>query len=67
MEKRRLSSIIITFVPCYIFWLLLTMSFKSTELLMGVVVCGITAWFSSGFFVQGSEQRGRLLNPIHLA
>ena len=26
MQKRRLSSIIITFIPCYLFWMLLTMS-----------------------------------------
>ena len=52
MQKRRLRSIIITFIPCYLFWLLLTMSLEARELLLGVLVCGITAWFSSGFFVQ---------------
>lgn len=66
MQKRRLSSIIITFIPCYLFWILLTMSLEAKELLTGAVVCGLTAWFSSGFFVQGSEHRGRLLNPIHV-
>ena len=66
MKPRRLSSIIITFVPCYIFWLMLTMSAKASELLMGLVVCGVTAWFSSGFFVQKEKHAGRLLNPIHL-
>ena len=65
MQKRRLGSIIITFIPCYLFWLLLTMSLEMKELLWGVVVCGITAWFSSGFFVQTEKHRGRLLNPIH--
>ena len=67
MQKRRLSSMVITFIPCYLFWLLLTMSLDPVELMLGVVVCGITAWFSSGFFVQGGQQRGRLLNPIHFA
>ena len=66
MQKRRLSSIIITFIPCYLFWILLTMSLEGKELLAGAVICGLTAWFSSGFFVQGSEHRGRLLNPIHV-
>ena len=67
MQKRRLSSMVITFIPCYLFWLLLTMSLDPVELMLGAVVCGITAWFSSGFFVQGGQQRGRLLNPIHFA
>ena len=67
MQKRRLSSIIIPFIPCYLVWMLLPMSVAPKELMLGVLVCGITAWFSSGFFVQGGEQRGRLLNPLHLA
>ena len=67
MQKRRLSSIIITFIPWYLFWMLLTMSVEPKELMLGVLGCGITAWFSSGCFVLGGEQRGRLLNPIHLA
>ena len=67
MQKRRLSSMVITFIPCYLFWLLLTMSLDPVELMLGALVCGITAWFSSGFFVQGGQQRGRLLNPIHFA
>jgi len=43
------------------------MSLAPTELLMGVVVCGITAWFSSGFFVQNEETAFKLLNPVRLA
>ena len=67
MQKRRLSSIIITFIPCYLFWLLLTMSLEAKELLLGFLVCGITACFSSAFFVQHEKHAGRLLNPIHFA
>ena len=63
MQKRRMSSIIITFIPCYLFWLLLTMSVAPKELLLGVLACGITAWFSSGVFVQGGQHRGRSLLP----
>ena len=66
MKKRRLSSIIITFVPCFLFWLLLTMSVEPGELISGVLVCGITAWFSSGFFVQNEKHAFRLFNPVHL-
>ena len=65
MQKRRLSSIIITFIPCYLFWLLLTMSLEAKELLLGFLVCGITACFSSAFFVQNEKHAGRLLNPVH--
>lgn len=63
MKKRRIRSILITFVPCYLFWLLLTMSFAPSELLGGLAVCGITAWFSSGFFVQNESRAGRMMNP----
>lgn len=65
MKKRRLSAIVITFIPCFIFWMLLTMSLKRGELISGVLVCGVTAWFSSGFFVQNEKHAGRLFNPIH--
>ena len=65
MQKRRLSSIIITFIPCYLFWMLLTMSVEPKELMLGFLVCGITACFSSAFFVQNEKHAGRLLNPVH--
>ena len=66
MKKRRLGAIIITFIPCFLFWLLLTMSFEANELISGVLVCLVTAWFSSGFFVQNEKTMGRLLNPVHI-
>ena len=66
MQKRRLLSLIVTFIPCYAFWLLLTMSLKPEELLGGVVICGITAWFSSGFFVQNDQMTMKNLNPIRI-
>jgi multicomponent Na+:H+ antiporter subunit E len=66
MQKRRLTAIAATFVPCYVFWLLLTMSLAPVELLSGVVVCLITAWFSSGFFVRGEEHPFHMLNPLRL-
>ena len=67
MSTKRLHSIFITFITCYIFWLLLTMSLEVKELVYGVIVCLITAWFSSGFFVQNSKTGKRMLNPAKFA
>ena len=66
MKPRKLSSIIATFVPCYAFWLLLTMSLKPSELLGGLIVCGITAWFSSGFLIQQDVQFLHYYNPMRV-
>lgn len=63
MGKRRLGSILITFVLCFVFWMLLTMSVAPKELISGVIICGIAAWFSSGFFVQNDRQSKHMLNP----
>lgn len=65
-HKRRLRSIVVTFIPCYIFWLLLTLSLEPTELLMGVVICLLTALFSSSFFVQNEEDAFRFFNPLRI-
>ena len=62
---KRMRTIVLTFIPCYVFWLLLTMSLEAKELLLGFLVCGITACFSSAFFVQNEKHAGRLLNPVH--
>lgn len=63
MNKRKLRATLLTFVPCYVFWLLLTMSLAPGELIAGVVVCGIAAWFSAGFFVQNEHDAARMLHP----
>lgn len=55
MNKRSFASVAATFILCFVFWLLLTMSLEPAELLGGVVVCGITAWFSAGFFIQSDK------------
>lgn len=63
MGKRRLRSILLTFVPCYLFWLLLTMSLAPGELIAGAVICAAAAWFSSNFFVHSEHDAARMLNP----
>ena len=63
---KRMKSILITFILCYAFWLLLTLSVAPYELINGVIVCGITAWFASGFFVQDCEHTVKMLNPIDI-
>lgn len=66
MKIRRFRSILATFIPCYLFWMLLTMSLETKELLYGVAVCGLTAWFASGFFIQNEATAFKLLNPVRI-
>ena len=66
MQANRFKSILATFIPCYLFWMLLTMSVAPKELIYGVVVCGITAWFSSGFFIKDDRHAFKLMNPKRL-
>ena len=63
---KRIQKIVLTFIPCYVFWLLLTMSLQVRELVYGVIVCGLTAWFASGFFVQDEKGVGRMYHPWRL-
>lgn len=65
-NKGRFAAIIATFIPCFIFWLLLTWSLAPSELIAGLVICGVTAWFSSGFFTRDIEHPFRLLSPIRM-
>ena len=54
MEKRRRTTFpafLATFVLCYLFWILFTGPFAWQELLAGVVVAALVAWFSARFFV----------------
>ena len=66
MTKERITSLITTFIPCFIFWLLLTMSLDSRELLGGVIICGLTAWFASGFYMKNNVDRMRFISPLRL-
>lgn len=64
MRKTTLPAVIVTFVLCYAFWILLTWSFAGQELIMGAVVSLAVALFSAMFFIH--EKPARLLNPRRL-
>lgn len=64
MRKTTLPAVIVTFVICYAFWILLTWSFAGQELIMGAVVSLAVALFSARFFIH--EKPARLLNPRRL-
>lgn len=64
MRKTTLPAVIVTFVLCYAFWILLTWSFAGQELIMGAVVSLAAALFSARFFIH--EKPARLLHPRRL-
>lgn len=51
IRKTTLPSFAVTFVLCYLFWILITGSFAAEELIAGAVVSAIVAWFSARFLV----------------
>ena len=61
MQKTKISSVVATFVVCFVFWVLLDFSFKGEELLAGAVVSLLVALFSSRFFIH--EDPKWFLNP----
>lgn len=66
MKGKGIKPFLMTFVLCYCFWLLLTLSIEVKELVMGLIVCGLSAWFTSGFFVQDVNNSLKFCNPIRL-
>lgn len=61
MQKTKFSAVVATFVICFGFWLLLTWSFDTEELIAGAVVSFFAALFASRFFIH--EKAFRLANP----
>ena len=51
MRKTKAPAVIATFLVCFAFWLLLTMSFSLQELIAGAVVSLAAALFSARFFI----------------
>ncbi|MFA9397810.1 MAG: Na+/H+ antiporter subunit E [Clostridiaceae bacterium] len=49
---KKLKAIFSTFIFCYIFWLLYTLSFDKEELIAGVLVSLVVAIFSAPFFIE---------------
>lgn len=64
MQKTSFSAVAATFIVSYGFWILLTWSFSSEELIIGAVVCLIVALFSARFFIH--EKAFWLFNPLRL-
>ena len=64
MNKKNFGLFIVTFIYCFIFWMLLTWSVEVKELVFGLIVCIPSAWFGSSFFVQDNGHISKWLNPI---
>jgi multicomponent Na+:H+ antiporter subunit E len=62
MTKTTVKGVIATFIPCCVFWLLLTMSLAPREIIGGLIVCLATAIFTARFFVH--DEPFKLLNPV---
>lgn len=63
--KTSIKGVIATFIPCMIFWLLLTMSLSPRELIGGVIVSLAAAIFTARFFAHSEPYK--MLNPVRLA
>ena len=57
MRKTKPSAVLTTFLLCFLFWLLLTRSFRWEELAAGGVVSLAAALFSARFFVHNKAFR----------
>jgi len=64
LPKTKISAVIVTFVLCMAFWVLLTWNFSSGELTAGALVSLAAALFASRFMVH--ENAFWLLNPAKL-
>lgn len=60
--KRSFSSWLGTFIVCFLLWMLLTWSVEARELILGVLVSAVVAWFTARFFIH--EKSFFLLNPV---
>ena len=61
MQKTRFTSVLSTFIVCYVFWILLTWSLSPEELAAGAVVSFFVALFSAKYFIH--ENAGWLFRP----
>ena len=64
MRKTTIPAVVSTFVVCYAFWLLLTWSFATQELIAGAVISLAAALFSARFFIH--EKALWFCNPVKL-
>ena len=62
MRKTTIPAVLATFVLCFAFWVLLTWSFTTQELIAGGVISLAVALFSARFFIH--EKAFWFLNPV---
>ena len=62
MQKTKFPAVISTFIVCMAFWVLITWSFDTQELIAGAVVSLAVALFSARFFIH--EKSFWLFNPV---
>ncbi len=61
MQKTKPVDVFVTFLVCFVFWILLTWDFSLQELAGGAVVSLLVALFSARFFIH--KKAGWLLKP----
>ena len=64
MQKTSFPAVLATSIVSYAFWILLTWSFSSQELIVGAVVSLIVALFSARFFIH--EKAFWFFNPLKI-
>jgi len=64
VQTNRVVSGISTFIVCFLFWMLLVWSVAPREIVLGVIVAAIMAWFAGRFFIHSSPFY--LFNPVRL-
>lgn len=64
MPKTRFSSVLATFMVCFVFWVLITWSFAIQELIAGAVISLGVALFAARFFIHTGTMR--MANPLRL-
>ena len=62
MKKASFGAWLSTFIMCYLFWLLITLSLDVQKLIAGAVICAIAAAFCARFFIH--ESPFYLCNPV---
>ena len=62
MSKTRFTSVLATFVVCFLFWILITWSFDGQELIAGAVISLGVALFAARFFIHTGTMR--MANPL---
>ncbi len=64
MKGNKFCAWLSTFILCFLFWLLLTWSVATRELILGVVIAAIVSAFTSKFLIH--NQAFYLYNPVRL-